>query len=297
MARLVRLPLLARLCIVDDLSEIAFMQADPRFDRVFARYGHLLNHLIIERITVYAKTSSGETLSAFRPRKDTARQAAQNDLDNADLEDRLDDRITRDMAAWLAGDEPDTSLIGPLCQSQILHVLPGAFGQGDAESWEAAVLFDTCIRSLNLPANAWRFLSGQFDAARLLLSERASDSPVAMHAISIAVQSLVKSFVHLHAALREDRAKNLSDRELATLSVTAPDSALRYLREDAPVPFAPHVIPAGTLVQLKLQKAVAGKLDLEGTFLTETWSACPGRRLVMAMLETTVVAYRRDLVS
>jgi hypothetical protein len=269
----------------EDVSEIKSFAQDPKLDRAFSDRSVLTNGIILERVLGILQLG-GKPFPTVAPRCAQGRAEAQDALWNrlntlapsyAAGPDELES-----LAAFVRGAGPDDSC-GILVQQVVGRLFAPTF-QATPASWNAALLLDQAVHTLNLALIAWNDLTKQVEPAKQLLSDMVGGDPAAVHAIGFALHNIV-SGVNLMRQLYSDPAGRaaLSPEMAGSRCLFAPVNVIR--QPTAPDASASGDLATGTLVILGLQAANANAPDANLAFLRESWSRCPAEQWVPALLE------------
>ncbi|WP_333670616.1 hypothetical protein [Elioraea tepidiphila] len=280
MVRTIRVPLLVDLLVAEEPDAIQALAAEARLDRGVPARAPLVNRMIAHRVADVLQVE-GRPLPSVAPRDAPGRVAARDALETRLDARRIDQAHLDALAAYVVGrgDRP----VGPLVQETIGRLFVAEFRATD-ETWQAARLLDQAARTLNpIRRLVWAF-TGRVNDARRLLARRFAGDPAALHAVAIAVHTLVASFQRMRGlAARSGGVPRHPPAEAASICLAAPPRVLRYAT--APGANAHATFRAGTLVLLGLEAARARTLAHDVAFLTATWSRCPAHAWVPALLE------------
>jgi hypothetical protein len=237
----------------DDPTEIESFAQDPNLDRAFSDRSVLTNGAILQRVLEILQIG-GNPLPTVSPRCAPGRAEAQNALWNrlnslAPAYSAGPDELAS-LAAFVQGVGPDDSC-GILVQQVVGRLFAPNF-QATQVSWDAALLLDQAVHTLNPAAIAWLALTKQADQAKQLYSDPAG-----------------------RAALSPETAGGRC--------LFAPVNILR--QPTAPDTSANGELETGTLLILSLQAANANAPDASLAFQRGTWSMCPAEQWVPALLQ------------
>lgn len=273
----IRIPALLDLLIVSDGQEILASADHPKLDRGPLPHGPLLNRLIAGIPAQVLRTGDGALPSAL-PRGDNDRAAAQRALAT-----RLaapapwDEESLNMVAGWLQARSP---ALGPACQQQIGRLFVPGFRASRA-TWHAATVLQRALTNPVLRL-VWS-VTGEIRRAQTVLSNAMGGDRAGVHAIGIAVHSLVRAVERLEHVLADASLRaTVSDPGALGYAVSAPDSVLRYATGYAETPGGP--IAPGTIVLFRLDAEANRLADPRLAFLSESWSACPAAGLVPRLL-------------
>jgi hypothetical protein len=280
MVRTIRVPFLADLLVAEEADAIRALAAEARLDRGAPARAPLVNRMIAHRVADVLQVE-GRPLPSAAARDAPGRAAARDALETQLDARRINQEHIDALAAFVVG--RGGRPLGPLVQETIGRLFVAEFRATD-ETWQAARLLDQAARTLNpIRRLIWAF-SGRVNDARRLLARRFAGHLAALHAVAIAVHTLVVSFQRMRAlAAGPGGVARHSPAEAASICLAAPPRVLRYAT--APGTNAHSTFRAGTLVLLGLGAARARTLAHDVAFLTETWSRCPAHAWVPALLE------------
>lgn len=280
-----RIPGVVDIVTSEDAGEIESFAQDPKLDRVFSDRSVLTNKIILDRVLGILQLG-GKPFPTVAPRSAQGRAEAQDALWNR-LNTLAPDYSAgpdelESLAAFVRGDGPDDSC-GILVQQVVGRLFAPNF-QATPASWNAALVLDQAVHTLNPALIAWTDLTKQIEPAKQLLSEMVGGDLAAVHAIGFALHNIV-SGVNLMRQLYSDPVgrASLSPATAATRCLFAPANVLR--QPTAPDASANGDLETGTLVILDLQAANANAPDANLVFLRESWSRCPAEQWVPALLE------------
>jgi len=289
MARRLRIPGLVDVLWVSDPGEIAELAQEPAVDRPATGGRHLLNRRIASRIDPGLRFE-GELLPVFRPQG--ARSPAE---DRARMEER--GRAHRSRRA-------------PLVRELARHVAGHAISRepGVVAQELLGTLFDPDYRSdARLYADArrvqgWLGLRGllglgrrRLERSKRRLLDAAGGRLDAIHATAIAVHGLVEGLERMRALVADDRARTRLDAAAAAArSVAAPSVLLRSTRAPIRPGFRRRPLPAGTLVVLRLRRALRRHPRALSPFAAGGWNECPAVTLAPELLAEVWETRRRE---
>ena len=269
----------------EDAAEIESFAQDPNLDRAFADRSILTNETILQRVLDILQIG-GTPLPTVSPRCASGRAEAQTALWNrlnslAPAYSAGPDDL-ESLAAFVRGVGSDDSC-GILVQQVVGSLFASSF-QATQASWDAALLLDQAVHTVNPGLIAWLAITKQADQAKQLLSDMVGGDLAAVHAIGFALHNIV-SGVNLMRQLYGDPAGGtaLSPDAAGSRCLFAPGNILR--QPTAPDPAAKGELETGTLLILSLQAANANAPDANLAFLRGTWSMCPAEQWVPALLQ------------
>lgn len=189
---------------------------------------------------------------------------------------------TAALTEWLRRDG-DAPAPGQVAQEAIGRIFQKDF-VGTPETWEAAKIVDGAPRSFNpVRSIRWR-LAGEPERSRRLLSDSVGGNPAAMHAVAIAVHTLVRSLEAMRDLWRQPGCRSLSPEVAAFRALRAPRSVVRRWSARAMIPEG-EVWP-GTMVVFDLETANRRQPGDRFAFMAGSWSECPARQWTTALLRS-----------
>ena len=281
----IRIPGLVDIVTSEDAAEIESFAQDPKLDRAYSDRSVLTNGRILQRVLGILQIG-GKPFPTVSPKCAQGRAEAQdalwNRLNTLAPEYSAGPDELESLAAFVRGEGADDSC-GILVQQVVGRLFVPNF-QATSASWNAALVLDKALHTLNPALMAWLALTKQVDQAKQLLSEMVGGDLAAVHAIGVALHNIV-SGVNLMRQLYSDPAGRtaLSPETAGSRCLFAPANVLR--QPTAPDNSANGNLDTGTLVILSLQAANANAPDANLAFLRETWSRCPAEQWVPALLE------------
>ncbi len=280
-----RIPGIVDIVTSEDAAEIESFSQDPNLDRAFSDRSILTNGKILERVLGILQID-GKTFPTVAPRCAEGRAEAQDALWNrlnalAPAYSAGPDEL-ESLAAFVRGVGPDDSC-GILVQQAVGRLFAPSF-QATQASWNAAVVLDRAVHTLDPALILWIDLTKQVEPAKQLLSDMVGGDLAAVHAVGFALHNIV-SGIKLMRQLYNDPAgrAGLSPEIAGGKCLFAPVNVIR--QPTAPDSSANGDLEKGTLVILNLQAANANAPDPDLAFLRQTWSRCPAEQWVPALLQ------------
>ena len=281
----IRVPGVVDIVSSDDASEIEAFAQDSNLDRAYGDHSILTNGKILQRVQDTLQFE-GKPFPTVSPRCAEGRAAAQEALwrrlnsitpGYSAGPDQLEN-----LAAFVRGEVKDDAC-GPLVQ-QVVGELFSATFKASAESWNAALVLNEALHTLNPALLVSLAITKRVDDAKQLLSSMVGGDLAAVHAIGVAVHNIVNG-VNAMRELYNDPSNRtaLSPEAAGDRCLFAPESVLR--QPIAPDNAAGNELETGTLVVLNLQAANAKTPNSDLAFLRNSWSQCPADRWVPALLE------------
>jgi hypothetical protein len=268
----------------DDSSEIEGLARDTRLDRAYADHSLLTNRQVLERVQNTLQIG-GEPFPTVAARCAQGRAEAQTALWQrlSSLAPALADgpAEVESLAAFVRG-QGDPDGCGILVQQVVGRIFVPGF-TATPESWNAALVLNEALRTINLAELALWSITDKVDKAKQLLAGLVQGDLAGVHAIGIAVHNIV-SGINLMRGLYSDPSnrKTLTAETAATRCIVAPASILR--QPTATTPSAEGDLATSTLIVFNLQDANAKAPNADLAFLRGTWSRCPAEQWAPALL-------------
>ncbi len=243
---------------LSDPQEVAELARSEALDRRFEGGKGLISRWIARRAAVTLAVG-GRRFPSVAPMGDAARAEAQKAL-YARLADAAPDTgLAGELGAYLLGRRTQAEM--EIClQSAIGQLFAPGF-QASTQSRADAGVLNAAPREFNplkLLKNRW---SGAVDAARGRLASQVGSDPVAMHGISVAVQSFAASLTELRKLAQTPGALGYLDAtEAARRALRPPETILRQAVSE--VRLGDRVIRKGALCAVNLREAYDRAIDL-----------------------------------
>jgi hypothetical protein len=281
----IRIPGIVDIVSSDDASEIEAFAQDSNLDRTYGDHSILTNGKILQRVQDTLQIG-GKPFPTVSPRCAEGRAAAQEALwkrlSSIAPDYSAGPHELETLAAFVRGEGPDDAC-GPLVQ-QVVGQLFSATFKATAESWDAALVLNEALHTLNLALLALLAITKKVDEAKQLLSYMVGGDLAAVHAIGVAVHNIVNGVNSMRELYNDPSNRTtLSPEAAADRCLFAPESVLR--QPIAPDNSAGGELETGTLVILNLQAANARTPNSDLAFLRNSWSQCPAEQWVPALLE------------
>jgi hypothetical protein len=284
MARSIRIPLLVDIIIVKTLDEIRALAANPAVDRDYWPTGPLVNRIIKARFTRATRTKDG-MLPAFLGRDFKNRKVSRKEL--TERLDAIDDASIKSdpdlakLAAYVRGET--TREPGQEAQALVCRLFNPEF-QANRSTWRAAKTLHKYLQRPPYRGFLVRF-SGRLGRAVATLDQAVNQDIEGVHAIGIAVHSLVSSIKSMRElyANRVDRERT-NERNVAIRCVQAPDRVVRTVNRRVQLPMRRKPVTNATLLLINLNEAVLVEAGTEAAFQSLSWAACPAHGFVPRLL-------------
>lgn len=282
MSRL-RIAGLIDLVSVTSPAAIAQIASDPRMDRRYEVRGPLVNRLVWRRLASIL-SHEGKLLPTIAPREDPERGRRQRESEEmlSERARRLDPAAVRRLADYVRGGGPRSDA-GRLAQQAIGRLFVPGYRATPA-SWAAAELLEAGASSFNPLRRLYWALTGRVGKARALLAAMVAGDRTALHATGIAVHNLAESLANMRDLCGDPALRaRLSSHAAVARALVAPAQILRQ-PEEAGETAGGLRFGRDSLVRLRLRAARARDPGAGPTFMSGSWSACPARDWVPALL-------------
>ena len=287
----IRIPGLVDLVRADGPDEIIALSGDPRLDRDFVVRGPLLNRLVLGRIRRVLQLG-GEPLPPVAPADYPGRAAGQAKLET-DLQPFVaapaQPATLTALGAYVRG-EGRVSAAGRLAQEATGQLFDPAY-RATGRSWRDAKVLAGSAQSLLSPrVFLWR-ITGRLGRARQRLAAMVGGDLSGLHATGVAVHNHVQSLERMRILAAEPGALvRYAPAEAASLCLSAPARIVRQAKERGSVGLASF--RAGALILFPLEEAREPTLRPDMAFMSQSWSHCPARFWVPALLAAIWAAAR-----
>jgi hypothetical protein len=283
--RRIRIPGLLDILVAADSREVETLASDLKLDRAYRDRSLLLNRYVLRRVRKILEID-GRPFPTVAARDAEGRATAQSALWNRlnalapHLSEGPDE--LEGLAAYVRGDGL-ADACGPLVQQVVGRLFSPDFKVTSA-SWDAAVVLDKALRTMNPVLLAWWAVTRRVDRAKRLLSRMVGGDLAGVHAVGIALHNIVTGVTAMRLLFSE-RSERIafSPKEAGARCLFAPSNVLR--QPTALVNSTKGELTTKTLVMLNLQAANANSGDTDVVFLRETWSRCPAEQWVPSLLE------------
>ncbi len=286
-----QLPRLFDLLLVSDPEQIQWLNQHEHVTRALDPTQGIL-HRILHRRMRDDLGFRGELLPVFRARSDVRRVQREEELD-VELRDlRGMPGKERDLISSYVCGHKEVGEIGEAVQQWCGQLFSSRY-KSTLETYEAGKLLAGWMS-----APPWKTIharvSGRLNRAKAVLEAAAEHDLYCVHATSIGMENLVRTVRELRKAARDEDEQLLSADAVLREHLSVPPAVLRGCTYEVEVPFLASPITPRTLVVLLLRRAYLATGDLDVAFLSDTWSACPARKVVPEMLRAVWHAVHYD---
>lgn len=293
MARLVRIPGIASLLIVEDDQQIEDLMGHPALERDFELKGPLLNRIIIARLK-NAFMLENKMMLSMRPRVDAERKTAQ-----ANLKDKLDryaavkswaPEAVEAVAAFVRSGENKKAANAALAYDVAFPFLADQSPSGEVPfDVEANARIFKQYRRLSLARQPFSLrgaivrLTGSDMRARKAILKHVSGDQYGLHAIAITLDNAIVTLDKMRHAFEAERAKRKRFSPFRWINLrTAPQTVLRQIKTAYNLPYVDQRLPAHTLVMFRMRDALRSDSFSGFEFAARQWSACPAQHYLLS---------------
>ena len=271
--------------VVTDPVEIRTISNDSRFDRDFIGHVPVRNALRLRKM-LRIFSLNGRLFPTMRPRTDTKRAAAQDEL-WAKLNREADETKRgpvelEPLAEWVKG-IGSAEKLGLLVQQSIGRLFVETFTATE-ESWAAACMVLEAASSSSVTKMLWWRISGRLERAKTLLASMVNGDLAAVNGISVALHHVVDGLHKMRQLAANPTARSSMTTDAAVAEcLFAPTTVVRQAKTSGEVAGCPF--KRGSLFILGLGSASKGGANRDLVFLSQSWSRCPAEKWVPALLE------------
>jgi hypothetical protein len=271
--------------VVTDPAEIRTVSTEATFDRDFAGAMPVLNWRRIRKM-LRSFSLGGRRFPTMRPRTDTNRAAAQDELwqrlNQKAEEVKHGPAELEPLAEWVCGSGAEEKL-GPLVQESVGRLFVPTFIATE-ESWGAALIVLEASRSSNFLKMFWWRISGRPERAKALLASMVNGDLSGLNGISVALHHVVDGLRKMRGIVANPTLRSSMTTDAAVDEcLFAPGSTLRQAKTSGAVGGCPF--RRGSLFILELAGASKGAANRDLVFLSQSWSRCPAEKWVPALLQ------------
>lgn len=279
-----RIPGLIHVVKIQNADDIRRVNELPGVDRPAPASGPLFNRFLSKRL--HRSLSTGDTALPSILGRDFPGRADKQDELEARLADRdVDEAYLQLFSRFILGGSTEATMqMG--AQDMIGKLFTPDF-VATAESWKAACVLDAAPRNFNPVKGIIWAITGKVKRSQKLLSDALGGDEYGVHAIGIAVHSLVRCLRAMRElALSPDGLAYKSAQEASLLALTPPETLLRQVQTKTT--FRGKTYARGTLFQL--QNETASKDVTNGAkrtglaMMDESWSQCPAHGWIPKLL-------------
>jgi hypothetical protein len=277
--------------LVSDPEQIQWLNQQPSVTRPIDGSLGFLHRFIQQRLREDLGFG-GKELPVFRARSDAEREQKQKQLEvrleglrGAPGEDR------DDIAGYVSGHK-QVPEIGVTVQHWCGRLFSSRF-MSTGDTYEAGRMLAGWASAP--PWQTWKDrVTGRLTRAKSLLLAAAEGDLHCVHATSIGMENVTRTVRKLRKAARQSDKQMLTPDEILRECLVAPPAVLRGCSEQLSVPFLDQPLTKRSLIVFLVARAYSISGDLDVAFLSDSWSACPARRVVPEMLRAVWHAAHHD---
>jgi hypothetical protein len=278
--------------IVADAEQIRWLNDHPEIVRPPSDKGGWFARFVNQR-TLSDLAFDGSPLPVFKPRTDEPRQARQAELMRtldgvAPTVQGPSDWLGEFVAGVGAGSQADADAMGVVVQQWCGQLLSPEY-RATRETYAAGVLI------ANWPAMPpWKTLGSgakrKLSAAKERVLAAAGRDLHVVHATSIGMKNLAQTVLKMRELAERNGVFSCSVEDALRAALKVPPLVVRGATGEVQAPFLSSPLKPNTVVVLLLARAYAKSGDMRIAFLEDTWSGCPSRRVVPALLRSVWAA-------
>jgi hypothetical protein len=276
-----RIPNVIDILFVSEPEQIAWLNQHSAITRPTDPTRSWLHRILDARLRTDLSVD-GKPLPVFQPRTDDRRAERQKAL-YAGFETLrgLPGEERNAIADYLAG-RKQFSEIGVVVQQWCGRLFSDRY-RSTQETYEAGRLLSGWAS-----APPWRTirdrLNGKLAHAKAVLATAAGGDVHCVHGTSIGMENVAKTVRKLRKASASPEKLKASPDDILRECLVAPPLLLRGCDDVVGAPFLEHPLTPRTLIVFLVARAFAKSGDLDIAFLSDSWSACPARRVIPEML-------------
>jgi hypothetical protein len=278
--------------LVSDAEQIAWLNQHPAVSRPIDPTRSWL-HRVLDRRFLLDLAFDGEPLPVFRERADERREERQKLLYAAfeSLRGLPGDEV--DLIADEVSGRTSVPDIGVVVQQWCGRLFTDRY-RSTQETYEAGRLIADWAS-----APPWRTIrdrwSGKLARAKSLLATAAGHDPHCVHATSIGMENVARTVRKMRKLSADPDKQRATADEILRECLAAPPAVLRGCDAVVGAPFLDTPLTPRSLIVFLVARAYAASGDLDVAFLSDSWGACPARRVIPEMLRIAWrTAHRRD---
>lgn len=276
-----RIPKLIDLVFVSDAEQIAWLNQHPAISRPIDPARSWLHRILDGRLRNDLGWND-RPLPVFQARGDERRSERQKLLYAAFETLRgLPGEEVDLIARYLAGETP-ASDIGAVVQQWCGRLFADRY-RSTPETYAAGRLIAQWPS-----APPWRALrdrlTGKLARAKSVLAAAAGSDPHCIHGTSIGMENVVRTLRKLRKASANPQTQGATPDEILRECMAAPPAVLRGCDAVVGASFLDTPLTPQSLIVFLVARAFDATGDLDVAFLSDSWSACPARRVIPEML-------------
>jgi hypothetical protein len=282
MTKLIEVPYVGSLLIVDELDHLQLLNRSEAVRRLLNEEGGLLMRVLHKRLFSDLRFA-GHVLPALIDKDSRSREYHQAAVEALLADYRAQGRVTdEDLAplfAFVAG-KLDASAAAIATQQVLGRWFQPGY-KATKETLDAAKRIDQWTTPLP------RFGFGALERAKALLYKAAGEDVRGVHATAVTVHHVVDALARMQKLAKS--SPTLDHAELLEQALRPPPTLLRICEREQSFPFLDRPLPRGTVILIRMGKIhdkseEARKRGTDTVFLEDEWSRCPARNAVRSLL-------------
>lgn len=282
MTKLIEVPFIGALLVVDELPHLQLLNRSDAVRRPLSEEGSLLMRFLHKRLFSDLRFA-GHVLPALIDRDSRSREyhqaAVEALLADYRAQGRVSDEDLAPLFAFVAG-KLDAKAAA-IATQQVL----GRWFQPGYKASTKTLDAAKRIESWTLPLPRLGFSA--LERAKELLYDAAGEDVRGVHATAITVHHVVDALERMRALAKT--SPSMSRTELLEHVLRPPPTLLRVCEREEQFPFLERPLPKGTVILIRMAKIhdkseQARKLGTDTVFLEDEWSRCPARNAVRSLL-------------
>jgi hypothetical protein len=278
-----RIPNVVDIVLVSDAEQIAWLNQHPAVSRPIDPTRSWL-HRLLDRRSRTDLSVDGKPLPMFQPRSDERRSERQKALYAAFETLRGLPGDERDLIADYLSGRKQLAEIGVVVQQWCGRLFSDRY-RSTHETYEAGRLLAGWAS-----APPWRTIKDRLDGtlarAKAVLATAAGNDLHCVHGTSIGMENVARTIRKLRKASLHPEKQQILPDDILRECLVAPPLVLRGCDDVVGAPFLDHPLTQRSLIVFLVARAFAASGDIDIAFLSDSWSACPARRVVPEMLRT-----------
>lgn len=277
--------------IVSDPEQIQWLNQQPAVTRPIDGSQSVLHGFLATRLREDL-AFGGKELPVFRPRNDAERAEKQKQLEERlDVQRGAPGEDRDEIAAYISGHKAVPE-IGVTVQHWCGRLFSNHF-MSTADTYEAGRMLAGWASAP--PWQTWKNkVTGRLTRAKSLLMAAAEGDLHCVHATTIGMENITRTVRKLRKAAQQADKQMLGPDEILRECLVVPPAIVRGCSEQLSVPFLDQPLTKRTLIVFLVARAYSISGDMDLAFLSDSWSACPARRVVPEMLRAVWHAAHHD---
>jgi len=285
MTKLIEVPYVGALLIVDELPHLQLLNRSEAVRRPLSEEGSLLMRFLHKRLFSDLRFA-GHVLPALLDRDSRSREyhqaAVEALLPDYRAQGRVSDEDLAPLFDFVAG-KLDANAAAIATQQVLGRWFQPGY-KATQKTLDAAKRVDKW--TLPLP----RLGISALERAKALLYKTAGEDVRGLHATAVTVHHVIDALERMRELAKSSPgATDINAPELLEHVLRPPPTLLRICERQESFPFVDRPLPAGTVILIRMAKihdesAEARKQGTDTVFLEDEWSRCPARNGVRSLL-------------